>query len=61
MMQPTSYAVTECVLHINRNICHLISILSQAGDTRPCTVPGRYEGRKTVHIISGKHFDMLLD
>ena len=35
---PTSYAVTECVLHSTRNICHLMSMLSQAGETRPCRV-----------------------
>ena len=40
----TSYAVTKCVLHSRRKICRLTSMLSHAGETRPCKTASFAEG-----------------
>ena len=36
-LNPTSYAVTEWVLHNIKKICRLMPMLSQVGETLPCT------------------------
>lgn len=47
----TSYAVTECMLHSSRKICRLISMLSHAGENRPCKAARSTEtsASKTLH------------